>query len=208
VVLTAILGALVAPATGCGEPREAAPARAAAMPRSKATPATASSDLTRAGWRNRLGIPDECERGFELLADRGTGVELYRLNKGRRLAQVACAPGAYQGTYMFFVLDSAGTRAAGPIAFPDYVDAGTGAGASGLEPARTTEVVGLPSFDAATQHLTVLRKFRGLGDCGLLLTYALPGDTATLVQLRGRLTCDSEATVPPADWPPLDVRQR
>ena len=162
----------------------------------------AAEPTDRAGWRARLRWPDACEEGFALAEGRGTGVESYPLPGGRRLAQVACAPGAYQGSFVYHLVPPTGD-ASGPLAFPDVVDAGGDAGAPRLTAERTTEVIGLPTFDATTSRLRVLRRFRGVGDCGVELTYTFARDAPTLVALRGKLACDGDAT-PPESWPVIE----
>ena len=168
-----------------------------------ATPGTVAAEPTdRAGWRARLHWPDACEEGFAVAEGRGTGVELYPLPGGRRLAQVACAPGAYQGTYVYHLVPPTGA-VAGPLAFPDVVDSGEDASAPRLTAERTTEVVGLPTFDTASARLHVLRRFRGVGDCGIALTYAFEQDAPTLTELRGKLACDGTAA-PSEGWPVIE----
>jgi hypothetical protein len=115
---------------------------------------------------------------------------------------VACAPGAYQGSYAYFLVPAAGEAPAAALEFPDVVDGGDGVGAARLSAERTTEVVGLPTFDGAAARLRVLRRFRGVGDCGVVLTYAFADDTPTLAELRGKLDCEGVAT-PPERWPVL-----
>ena len=192
---------LASASAACAPAQDAEPR--AAPDSAVATPATVAAEPTdRAGWRARLHWPDACEEGFALTEGRGTGVELYPLPGGRRLAQVACAPGAYQGTYVYHLVPPTG-QAAGPLAFPDVVDAGGDASAPRLTAERTTEVVGLPTFDTTSARLHVLRRFRGVGDCGVQLTYAFERDVPTLTELRGKLACDGTAT-PPEGWPLIE----
>ncbi len=121
---------------------------------------------------------------------------------GRRLAQVACAPGAYQGSYVYHLV-APGGEATGPLTFPDVADAGEDAGAPRLTAERTTEVIGTPTFDTTAARLRVLRRFRGVGDCGVALTYGFAQDAPTLAELRGKLACDGSAP-PPGSWPVIE----
>ena len=173
-----------------------------------ATPAASVPvhERDRRAWRTALGWSAECEEGFAVLPDRGTGVELFPLPDGRQLVQVACAPGAYQGSFVYFRVDGAGAPTGpAPLAFPDYADSGEN-GPGRLQPERTVEMYGLPTFLPADTRLRVLRRFRGLGDCGLLLTYDVTTPAPTLLELRGKLACDGDASVPPERWPLLEAR--
>ena len=201
---THVTACATALAIGCSACARAGDAGSrAARDSADAAPTVAPAEPTdRAGWRARLRWPDECEQGFGLVEGRGTGVELHPLPEGRRLAQVACAPGAYQGTYVYHLV-APGGEATGPLTFPDVIDTGEGAGAPRLTAERTTEIIGTPTFDTTAARLRVLRRFRGVGDCGVELTYAFAQDAPTLAELRGKLACDGSA--PPAEsWPVIE----
>jgi hypothetical protein len=179
---------------------------AASTPAEPATAAVPLGQRDRQAWRAALGWSADCEEGFAVLPDRGTGVELFPLPGGRQLVQVACAPGAYQGSFVYFRVDAAGAPSGpAPLAFPDYADSGEGI-RDRLQPEQTVEMYGLPSFLPADARLRVLRRFRGLGDCGLLLTYDVTTPAPTLVELRGKLACDGDAGVAPERWPLLEPR--
>jgi hypothetical protein len=202
-----LVGALAAVGAACAGPQAAPPARDSAAERAPPSRAVPLAGRDRAAWRAVLGWSAECEQGFALVADRGSGVELFALPDGTLLAQVACAPGAYQGSYVYFRVDSAGASAGrAPLTFPDYVDSGA-EGRDRLQPEQTAEIVGLPTVVPAEGRLRVLRRFRGLGDCGLLLTYDVAAPTPALVGLRGKLACDGDASVPPERWGELERRR-
>jgi len=207
-------GLWLAAALACAGPQAAPPARDSAAGAGAVAPAVAPAvtpahasnigQRDRATWHAALGWSAECEQGFAVVADRGTGVELFPLPDGRLLAQVACAPGAYQGSYVYFRVDASGTPARqAPLVFPDYVNSGA-EGPDRLQPERTTEIIGLPTMLPAEGRLRVLRRFRGLGDCGLLLTYDVASPEPTLVELRGKLACDGDASVAPERWGRLE----
>ena len=113
------------------------------------------------------------------------------------------ALGAYQGIYRFYVADTAGRPVrARPLDFRDFVDAGGGsAGIERLRGQRTEEIIGLPTFDAARRELAVERKFRGPGDCGLRLLYAITDSGTALREVRGKLACDGKGPYDAARWP-------
>jgi len=88
----------------------------------------------------------------------------------------------------------------GPLAFENYVDSGI-PGPNRLTVERTTEVVGLRTYVPNGERLQVFRRFRGAGDCGLLLTYAFAGTQAVLREARGKLACDGRGPHDPTRWP-------
>lgn len=152
-----------------------------------------------------LGWPKACEASYqELVSPQGrdmalptAGVEAHALSDGRTLYLVQCDLFAYQASYTALIQD----RPGGPgrlLAFPTYDREG------GVTTRRTdTELVGLPTFDAAAKTLTVFAKARGVGDCGSLVTYAFPtqGDP-TVVAARVR-ECGGSAkgSATPEQWP-------
>ena len=203
----ALLGAgLAAAGAACDRPNESppAPAPAPAAAAAPAPPASPRSRADRAAWRGALAWPDDCEPRAEIAPD-DAGVALRPLGGTRVLAQVRCAPGAYQATYRFYVADTAARPVrAHALAFPDVTDAGDAApAAERLRPGRTEEVIGLPTFDAARRELAVERKFRGPGDCGLRFRYAITDSGAVLRELRGKLDCDGKGPFDAARWPVL-----
>ena len=116
-----------------------------------------------------------------------------------------CSLGAYQPTYVYYVIESAANpRATGPLEFQDYVDSGT-PGPNRLSAEQTTEVVGLPTYFAGQNKLQVFRRFRGVGDCGIVLTYEIAGTRAALREARGKLSCDGRGPRDPAKWPRLTL---
>jgi hypothetical protein len=202
----AAAAALAVAAAACGSSSERAPAsrpQDAPPPREAGLPAP-RTPADRAAWRAALGWADECE------AAPGTddaGVDLFPLDGTRVLAQVRCTIGAYQGSYRWFVADTAARPVRGrPLAFTDVVDPGSGEGAgTRLRAERAEELVGLPTFDAARRELAVERKFRGPGDCGVRLVYAIADSAATLRELRGKLACDGTGPYEGARWPVLPI---
>ncbi len=116
-----------------------------------------------------------------------------------------CSLGAYQPTYLYYIVESsARPRSTGPIEFQDYVDSGT-PGPNRLSAEQTTEVVGLPTYSSGQNKLQVLRRFRGVGDCGLVLTYEIVGTRTVLREARGKLSCDGRGPRDPAKWPRLTL---
>jgi uncharacterized protein DUF1176 len=158
-----------------------------------------------------LQWPENCERGFAPSDSSSAGLEFLPLAaRGRVLAQVMCSLGAYQPTYLYYVVDTsamsspARSRVSGPLEFQDYVDSGM-PGRNRLTAERTTEVVGLPTYLPDRRYLRIFRRFRGIGDCGLLLTYEIVDTQAVLREARGKLACDQRGTRDPSRWPVLKL---
>jgi hypothetical protein len=183
------------------EPAPAPTPAATPAPPPAAKPAPLPSG--RAAWRAVLGWPDDCEQAFRETAAEGEGIEVYPLGPARSLVEVRCAWGAYQGSYLYYRYDqSSKPPGAGPLEFevresPDEAS---------LVPGKSTEIAGLPTFDAKTGELTVLDKFRGPGDCGTLATYRFDEGQARLVALRAKAACDGQGAETPERWPQVPLR--
>ena len=57
-----------------------------------------------------------------------------------------------------------------------------------------------PEFDPETKQLRLINKFRGIGDCGFVATYAFPHDGPKLVRLQAKLSCDGKTVPGPEHW--------
>jgi hypothetical protein len=182
-VLRAALTLLVAAAMGGG---------------SSPLPGTASA-RDRAAWRALLHWPASCEASWRSSRTPGAGIGgVWTLAGGRRLVAVDCTLGAYQGTSMLYLLDAA-RRSTGPLVLRIYRDLGSGKPTAG----RTTLVLGTLTFSTRTRTLTVLDKFRGVGDCGLYSVFRLSGERLVAVTARAKLACDGKPPYDPRRWPPL-----
>jgi hypothetical protein len=101
--------------------------------------------------------------------------------------------GAYQGTSQLFLVGPGGRRL-GPLALVTYRDPGTG------HPRVTRETVVLGTLAFSKGTLTVLDKFRGLGDCGIYSTFRLVGDRFRTVEVRAKTACDGKPPYDPRRW--------
>jgi Protein of unknown function (DUF1176) len=188
------------------------PSTTAARPAPPQAPRLRTRDLTvadRRAWRAAIQWPESCERGFAPSDSSSAGLEFLPLSGGRVVAQVMCSLGAYQPTYLYYVVDTsassaASSRVTGPLEFKDYVDSGT-PGPNRLTAEQTTEVVGLPEYVPDRRQLRVFRRFRGVGDCGLLLTYEIADTRAVLREARGKLACNGRGPRDPSKWPVLKL---
>lgn len=153
----------------------------------------------RAAWRAILHWPKVCEETWEK-ADPSAGVYTWKLSGGRRLVEVLCFRGAYQGVSMLYLVDSA-RKATGPLALRTYRDPGSG------QPKVTNEtrILGSLAFTPKTGILTVLDKFRGVGDCGIYSTFELTGNRFVTTEVRAKTACDGKPPYDPTRWPKLPL---
>ena len=132
--------------------------------------------------------------------DFGSGVGTWKLPDGRRLVEVTCFRGAYQGVSMLYLVDSA-RKATGPLALRTYQDPGSGK----LKPVTLTRVLGILAFTPKTGVLTIFEKFRGPGDCGIYSVYKLTGNRFVTTEVRAKTACDGKPPYDPARWPKLPL---
>jgi len=111
---------------------------------------------------------------------------------------VSCSFGAYQGVEMLYLVDAA-RRKVGPLPLLTYRDPGSGV----PKRVRETAILGAASFSPRTGELTVLDKFRGLGDCGIFSRFRLVGNTFRTIEVRAKLACNGKPPFDPARWPRL-----
>jgi 4-amino-4-deoxy-L-arabinose transferase-like glycosyltransferase len=158
-------------------------------------PLPAATD--RAAWRSLLHWPESCESAWKATGTTGAGLSLYPARPGTLVA-VQCAPGAYQGDAMLFLVGGEG-RIAGPLVADLYRDPGNGRPRLG----KATVVLGELRFDRATSTLTVFDKARGIGDCGIYSRYRLAGGRLALIEARAKTDCDGKPPFDPTRWPKL-----
>ena len=143
----------------------------------------------RAGWRKLLNWSADCEEGFQATASGRAGIQSFALSDNRKLVEVACAAGAYQGSQEYFLVHSSGVQ---PLTFRTIQDG---------KLRDTKELTGLATFDAASGLLKVHTKYRGPGDCGSYAVYTFSRDSAQLKELREKSECDGEGAEHPEQWP-------
>lgn len=154
----------------------------------------------RAAWRGILHWPSSCEQGWKATASPGAGLQLMMANGNRKLIAVECYPGAYQGDALLY-LASPSAKPVGPFELKVYEDPGNGH----VKLTTATTILGVLNFDRSTGTLTVLDKFRGIGDCGIFSTYRLEGSRLVLTAARAKTACNGKPPFSPESWPKLPV---
>ena len=153
----------------------------------------------RAQWRSLLHWPASCESEWHspgvAQSLGGLGVMTYPA-QGQTLAVVDCYYGAYQGTFMLFLVDSA-RHVTGPIALHLYQDPGSG------KPKAIYEKMPLGVFSFKKGVLTIFDKGVGYGGCGIYSVFKLTGSTFVPVESHAKMDCNGNPPHDPARWPRL-----
>jgi hypothetical protein len=183
--------------------------RAAESDAHTSSAAPAKENVTRAGrsaWRKVIQWPDDCEESFDYPDPNLGGISFYALGRQRYLVEVVCTLGAYQGYQRYYLLDeSDGPTLATPLKFTVYE--AVGERGDRLERKQSEEVWGTPEFDVKARRLTVLNRFRAIGDCGTLSAYVLEQGRPRLKELRAKVNCDGGGAENPKLWPKQRVSQ-
>jgi hypothetical protein len=152
----------------------------------------------REAWRKIIGWPESCEEAFSAtMSKAAAGLKFYSLGSRAYLVEITCTLGAYQGFQVYTYLDE---RDSPPVArlltFPtlEYTSEKT------LEKTEAQELWGLSVFDSKSRRLTVLNRFRGLGDCGTFATYGFEGEKPVLLEFRAKWDCDGMGAEDPQKW--------
>lgn len=156
----------------------------------------------RAAWRAILHWPQSCERDWKSTQNTSAaGVSLWPADRsGRRLVEVTCYYGAYQGVSMLYLLRS-GPKVTGPVSLHIYSDTG-----NGKPVARwLTRILGILNFEPRTGRLVVFDKARGLGDCGFYSVFKLTGDRFVPTEAHAKTACDGKGPLDPSRWPKLPL---
>ena len=123
---------------------------------------------------------------------RGT-MEIEDVSDTEAVVAITCDFGAYQGSYALVHIDGATARV---LTAPEFT-------ASGRPDGPRTGTFSTPFLGEASEGtISTFARARGLGDCGLYITYAL-GDDLTVREVRER-DCDSDVPdplPPPDEWP-------
>jgi hypothetical protein len=165
-------------------------------------------DDQRAPWRSALKWPTWCEKGFRATfpdGAEGGGVDLRTLPDGRLLLVVGCGTGAYQGPSLLYdVQIPQSAPATGRLLRVPTYDT-TGIRSLRLKRITGTEAIGLIRHSAGNTLLTVLTKFRGLGDCGVWVRYRVDPSALVPLVVRAKVRCDGKPPYNPARWPRYPV---
>lgn len=143
----------------------------------------------RNAWHGLLKWSNDCEEAFQATAPGRSGIQSFPLGDNRRLVEVACAAGAYQGSQEYFLLD--GSKAQ-PVKFTVVEDANL---------REAVEITGLAEFDESARVLKVHNRYRGPGDCGSYAIYSFTDAGAQVKELREKAECDGEGAEHPEQWP-------
>lgn len=113
--------------------------------------------------------------------------KVYPISEGNYLVEILCFLGAYQGNYEYLLY----TRKADGISLKTLAfdifeidDAGK------ITKKQTPSIGGLTEFIPEKQELTLLTKYRGLGDCGALAKYQWQQEEFKLLEYRIKDKCD------------------
>lgn len=155
--------------------------------RTPVTPPELPPQEDRAGWRKLLNWSNDCEESFQATSSGRSGIQSFALAGDRKLIEVSCAAGAYQGSQEYFLLDE---RRVLPLTFTTVED-------GNLREAK--ELTGLATFSSGL--LTVHNRYRGPGDCGSYAVYTFSSNGAQLKELREKAECDGEGAEHPEQWP-------
>jgi len=164
----------------------------------------------RLNWRKMLAWNNDCEESFQAsYAGLGSGVEVYALQNGLDLVSVLCSAGAYQPSFVYFIVDkNAGFDRAIAIKF----NSAESADGESLQSNPQIELWGEPMIDVALGEYNILKLARQTGDCGIWAVYALQGEFAELLELWTRFPCpakiesraEQRVGMPPEGWIRVD----
>ncbi|MEI6430227.1 MAG: DUF1176 domain-containing protein [Pseudanabaena sp. ELA607] len=124
----------------------------------------------------------------------------YPVGDGKVVVRVLCFTAAYQAAYGLAVYsEPQGKPTATALSFDSF-----DMEKDPQQPTRTKSkgLVGLLNFDANSKQLTVMTKYRGVGDCGQVATYKWDGDKFTLKQFQAKAACDGKYQKP-TDYPQI-----
>lgn len=156
----------------------------------------------REAWHKVLRWPAELEeqwRRSRTTSDRDQGgLVFHSLGGGNYLVAIEVQESSYQPRYLFMhYADSGVTRLLKLKTYEkDDDDAGT------ISIKVSTEVEGIPTFDAAKKQLVFHTKGRGTEDCGAIVRYSITPTRAIPVEARAHACFDdySLGVTDPSRW--------
>ncbi|MBV8771166.1 MAG: DUF1176 domain-containing protein [Deltaproteobacteria bacterium] len=160
----------------------------------------------RGAWRGILHWPAQCESSFNYPDANFGGIQFYQLGNNDYLAMVICTLGTYQGSQVFIRIHPYGWLGQVRTILLKFAVLKEDGESELLHIDKTNQPWGVAEFQPATRHLTLLDRFRGVGDCGIWSVYAFPDHRTKLIAARAKLTCDGQKANQPATWP--DVTHR
>lgn len=161
-------------------------------------------------WRKKLTWNNDCEESFSVsYVGPESGIEVYTLQNDLELVSVLCSAGAYQPSFLYYIVDKeAGSEKVIPLKFTYYESAD----GQTLQSHPQSELWGEPIVDVSRGQLSILNLARQSGDCGSWAVYALHRRHAELLELWARFPCpeiiearaESRNGKPPAGWIKID----
>lgn len=118
---------------------------------------------------------------------------VYPLSNGQYLVEILCFFGAYQGNYQYFFYQSTSLNPKIELlSFQEFIQSNT----NDLIVQNNSNLGGIPDFDLNTKNLTIFRKYRGLGDCGVFARYEWRQSRFELLEYRIKDKCDGNYLQP------------
>ncbi|ACK69914.1 putative lipoprotein [Gloeothece citriformis PCC 7424] len=112
---------------------------------------------------------------------------IYPINQKQYLVEFLCFLGAYQGNYEYFLYENTASKPKiTPLSLPIFELDQSGK----ITKSDTRSIGGLPEYNPEQQTLTVVTKYRGLGDCGSLAKYQWEEKQFKIVEYRIKRSCD------------------
>lgn len=165
---------------------------------SNITPTTTDSGSRDYWWRQLQWSESLCPRHEP---GDNSGVNVHKIADGRELVEIICFLGAYQGQQIYYLRAKNGSFTL--LEFDQFESPNVGV----LEPYRAAEVTGTSQIINSGNQLKVFRKYRGIGDCGQLLTYSLEKAQPQLIEFRTRKCDDNNKTyLPPEKWRQVPIK--
>lgn len=133
----------------------------------------------------KLGI---CPDSFNLETAQA-GSKIYQTGDQTAFVMVQCFLAAYQGNYEFFSYTrtpEGDTVKRLPVT--EFTQAENGQWQRVANPS----VGGMPEYNPAQRQLTIRSKYRGLGDCGSVGTYAVENAELKLTEFKAKAACDGQ----------------
>jgi hypothetical protein len=118
----------------------------------------------------------------------------YAVGDGKVVVKVTCFTAAYQSAYGLAVYsEPEGKPTAMALSFDSF-----DMEKDPKQPTKTKSkgLVGLLNFDANAKELTVMTKYRGMGDCGQRAVYKWDGEKFALKTFQAKATCDGKYQKP------------
>lgn len=112
---------------------------------------------------------------------------MYPINKKQYLVEFLCFLGAYQGNYEYFLYDNVSSKPkVTPLSLAVFEVDKSGQ----ITRTNSRSIGGIPEYNSEEQTLTVVTKYRGLGDCGSLAKYKWENKEFQILEYRVKASCD------------------